>query len=171
MISHGHLDHVAGLLVASPDDKPKPIYALPSVNQAISNSYFNWQAWPNFSDRGKSPNLNKYKLIDLPLTQTIKVPKTSLTVTAFSLSHPVESSAFIIENDNNMMVYFGDTGPDALEKEHKLEKVWQYLAKQVKHKRLRGIVIEASFPDNQPDKFLFGHLTPKWLTKELNHFS
>ena len=31
LISHAHLDHVAGLIVASPDDSKKPIYALPSV--------------------------------------------------------------------------------------------------------------------------------------------
>ncbi len=31
LISHAHLDHVAGLVIASPDDSKKPIYALPSV--------------------------------------------------------------------------------------------------------------------------------------------
>ena len=171
MISHGHLDHVSGLLIASPDDNSKPIYALPSVNKTISNSYFNWQGWANFSDRGTLPHLNKYKMVDLPLQQTIKIPNTSLNVKTFSLSHPVESSAFVIENNKDIMIYFGDTGPDELEKENKLTQVWQYLAKQVQHKNLRGIVIEVSFPDDRDDKLLYGHLTPKWLTKELTHFS
>jgi 3',5'-cyclic-nucleotide phosphodiesterase len=31
LISHAHLDHVAGLVIASPDDSKKPVYALPSV--------------------------------------------------------------------------------------------------------------------------------------------
>ena len=31
LISHAHLDHVAGLVIASPDDSKKPIYVLPSV--------------------------------------------------------------------------------------------------------------------------------------------
>src|ERR1700682_5506608 len=31
LISHAHLDHVGGLVIASPDDGNKPIYALPSV--------------------------------------------------------------------------------------------------------------------------------------------
>jgi len=171
LISHGHLDHIAGLLVVSPDDNAKPIYALPSVNKAIISSYFNWQAWPNFSNRGKPPSLNKYQMVDLPLTTNVKIADTSLKVTAFSLSHPVESTAFIIENNKDIMVYFGDTGPDELEKENKIEKVWQYLAEQVKSKNLRGIIIEASFPDNHPDKYLYGHLTPKWLTKELMNLS
>jgi 3',5'-cyclic-nucleotide phosphodiesterase len=171
LISHGHLDHIAGLLVVSPDDNAKPIYALPSVNKAIVSSYFNWQAWPNFSNRGNPPSLNKYQMVDLPLTTNVEIADTSLKVSAFSLSHPVESTAFVIENDKDIMVYFGDTGPDELEKENKIEKVWQYLAEQVKSKNLRGIVIEASFPDSHPDKYLYGHLTPKWLTKELINLS
>lgn len=171
LISHGHLDHIAGLLVVSPDDNAKPIYALPSVNKAIISSYFNWQAWPNFSNRGNSPSLNKYQMVDLPLATNVEVADTSLKVSVFSLSHPVESTAFVIENDKDIMVYFGDTGPDELEKENKIEKVWQYLADQVKSKNLRGIIIESSFPDNHPDKYLYGHLTPKWLTKELMSLS
>ena len=31
LISHAHLDHLAGLIIASPDDSNKTIYALPSV--------------------------------------------------------------------------------------------------------------------------------------------
>jgi 3',5'-cyclic-nucleotide phosphodiesterase len=171
MISHGHLDHIAGLVIASPDDNAKPLYGLPSVNQAISNSYFNWQAWPNFTNRGKLPRLNKYTMIDLPLKEAIEISNTSLKVTAFSLSHPAESTAFLIENNDTIVVYFGDTGPDEVEKENKLDTLWRYLAKQLKHKRLAAMVIEVSFPDNRPDTLLFGHLTPEWLTKELTHFS
>ncbi|MDB5024519.1 MAG: 3,5-cyclic-nucleotide phosphodiesterase [Mucilaginibacter sp.] len=29
-------------------------------------------------------------------------------------------------------------------------------------------MIEVSFPDEQPDKALFGHLTPHWLMKEMD---
>ena len=29
-------------------------------------------------------------------------------------------------------------------------------------------MIETSFPDEQPDKTLFGHLTPHWLMKEMD---
>ena len=103
MISHAHLDHISGLLVASPDDNHKPMYALPSVNKTITNSYFNWDAWANFSDRGISPYLNKYKMVDLPLKQAVKIPDTSLQVRTFSLSHTVESTAFLVENYKDMM--------------------------------------------------------------------
>jgi 3',5'-cyclic-nucleotide phosphodiesterase len=170
LISHGHLDHVAGLLIASPDDNNKPIYALKSVNQAMNENYFNWQAWPNFTNRGISPRLNKYQLIDLVPQQAINLKGTQLTVSAFSLSHSIESTAFVIEYQNNMFVYFGDTGPDKVEKEETLATVWQYLAEQMRTKKLRGIVIEVSFNNQQPDDQLFGHLTSKWLMSELSYF-
>ncbi|MBU3004999.1 MBL fold metallo-hydrolase [Paraglaciecola arctica] len=170
LISHGHLDHVAGLLVASPEDNNKPIYGLKSVNQTMSDTYFNWQAWANFTDRGKPPLLNKYQVIDLVPQQTTNLKGTQLKVKAFSLSHPLESTAFVIEYEDNLFVYFGDTGPDKVEKQGKLAVVWEYLAKQMRTKKLRGVVIEVSFANDQPDNLLFGHLTPKWLLSEMHYF-
>ena len=170
LISHGHLDHVAGLLIASPEDNNKPIYALTSVNQTMSNSYFNWQAWANFTDRGIPPLLNKYQVIDLLPQQSTNLQGTQLKVTPFSLSHSLESTAFVIEYQGNLFVYFGDTGPDAVEKQGKLATVWRYLAEQMKTKKLRGIVIEVSFDNQRPNHLLFGHLTPQWLMSELTHF-
>ena len=170
LISHGHLDHVAGLLISSPEDSAKPIYALPSVNQTLIDTYFNWQAWANFTNKGLPPRLNKYQLVDLIPKQSQTITDTSLKVTAFSLSHPLESTAFVIEKDQDLFVYLGDTGPDQVEKQGKLKALWQYLAQQLKDKHLRALVIEVSFTNQQPDKLLFGHLTPKWFIQELTQF-
>ena len=87
MISHAHLDHVAGLIVASPDDSKKPIYALPSVATDLVETYFNWKAWPNFTDRGKAPQLKKYALEELKPGVATPIKDTAMTVTAFPLSH------------------------------------------------------------------------------------
>jgi 3',5'-cyclic-nucleotide phosphodiesterase len=171
LISHGHLDHVVGLLIASPEDNSKPIYGLKSVNQTMSDNYFNWQAWANFTDRGIPPKLNKYHVIDLKPQQPTQIKNTALKVTAFSLSHPLESTAFVLEYNNNIFVYFGDTGPDQVEKEGKLAAVWQFIAQLMKSKTLRGMVIEVSFDNQTPDHLLFGHLTPKWLMAELTQFN
>jgi 3',5'-cyclic-nucleotide phosphodiesterase len=170
LISHGHLDHVAGLLISSPEDSAKPIYALPSVNQTLIDTYFNWQAWANFTNKGLPPRLNKYQLVDLIPKKSQTITDTSLKVTAFSLSHPLESTAFVIEKDQDLFVYLGDTGPDQVEKQGKLKALWQYLAEQLKDKHLRALVIEVSFTNQRPDNLLFGHLTPKWLIQELTQF-
>jgi len=157
LISHAHLDHVEGLVIASPDDSKKPIYVLPSVAQALSESYFNWQAWPNFTDRGKPPQLKK------------PVQDTKMSVTAFPLSHGgVESTAFLVESDGDAILYFGDTGPDPVTKTTKMHDVWAAVADKVKQHKLKAILIESSYTSDRPDAQLFGHLTPKWIMTSLH---
>jgi len=169
LISHAHLDHVAGLIIASPDDGRKPIYALPSVNAALTDTYFNWQAWPNFTDRGKAPQLKKFPLVDLTPGGTVPLQGTRMTVTAFPLSHSgVESTAFVVECDGDIVVYFGDTGPDAVEKGTKMREVWSAVAERTRQRRLKAILIESSYTSDRPDAQLFGHLTPKWIMKSLH---
>ena len=168
LISHAHLDHVAGLVIASPDDSKKPIYALPSVNAALVESYFNWQAWPNFSDRGKAPQLKKYALEDLKLGVATSLQDTKMSVTAYPLSHGgVESTAFLLESDGDAVLCFGDTGPDAVEKTTKMHDIWVAVAEKLKQRRLKAILIESSYTSDRPDSQLFGHLTPKWVLSSL----
>lgn len=169
LVSHAHLDHVGGLIVASPDDSKKPIYALPSVNERIERDYFNWEAWPNFGDEGKAPALKKYHYQNLVPGQKTSLTGTDMSVTAFPLSHGgVESTAFLLESGDDALLCFGDTGPDAVEKTTKIHDVWTAVADKVKAHRLKAVIIESSYPSAQPDKQLFGHLTPAWLLKSLH---
>ena len=168
LISHAHLDHVAGLIIASPDDSKKPIYALPSVGADLVDTYFNWRAWPNFTDRGKAPQLKKYALEELKPGVAIPIKDTAMTVTAFPLSHGgMESTAFLLESGSDGLLCFGDTGPDAVEKGTRLADVWSAVADRAKQKRLKAIVIESSYTSDRPDNLLFGHLTPRWVLSEL----
>lgn len=168
LISHAHLDHVAGLIVASPDDSKKPIYALPSVGADLVETYFNWRAWPNFSDRGKAPQLKKYAIAELAPGVATPIAETAMTVTAFPLAHGgMESTAFLLESGGAGILCFGDTGPDAVEKGTRLNDIWAAVAERVKQKRLKAIVIEVSYTSDRPDNLLFGHLTPRWLIEEL----
>ena len=43
-ISHAHLDHIAGLIINSPDDTAKNIYALASCIKTIQTDYFTWES-------------------------------------------------------------------------------------------------------------------------------
>jgi len=54
-----------------------------------------------------------------------------------------------------------------MEQSNKLAALWQQVGGLVKTKKLKGIFIEVSFSNEQPAKFLFGHLTPALLMKEL----
>ncbi|MEP9386641.1 3',5'-cyclic-nucleotide phosphodiesterase [Mesorhizobium sp. KR9-304] len=168
LISHAHLDHIAGLVIASPDDSKKPVYGLPSVLEDIQTSYFNWDAWPNFGTGGEEPRLRKYDMTALVPGERRELTGTAMHVTAYPLAHGgVESTAFLIESGEDALLCFGDTGPDEVEKSTAIGDVWTAVAGLVKEKRLKAIVIEASYDNAQLDKQLFGHLTPAWLRKSL----
>ncbi len=169
LISHAHLDHVAGLAIASPDDSAKPIYALPSVIDALKRDYFNWETWPNFGDEGKEPTLKKYSYHRLQAGVESPVSGTAMKVTAFPLSHDrIESTAFLLESDQDSMLYFGDTGPDTVEHSTRMHDVWVAVADKVRRHQMRAILIESSYDNSQPDSQLYGHLSPKWLLKALH---
>jgi cAMP phosphodiesterase len=169
LISHAHLDHVAGLLLNAPDDSPKSIYGLEGCLTTIQNDYFNWRAWPNFGDGGNPPALKKYQLRELVPQQETAIDNTQLQVQAFPLSHgkPYQSAAFLVRNGSSYLLYLGDTGADAVEQSHNLRTVWQAVQPLLKARQLKAIFIEASYPNAQPEKQLFGHLTPALLMQEM----
>ena len=171
-ISHAHLDHIAGLIINSPDDTAKNIYALASCIKTIQKNYFTWESWANFADEGEAPQIKKYHYQTLTPDSTIAIKNTSMTVEAFPLSHSnLTSTAFLVKSNDAYILYLGDTGPDEIEKSHNLHNLWVAIAPLIKAKTLKGIMIETSFPDEQPDKTLFGHLTPHWLMNEMNNLA
>lgn len=169
-ISHAHLDHVSGLIINSPADSSKTVYATEKCMEMMENHYFNDATWANFGDKGPGKPLKKYHFQTLNGNEETPITNTSMTVKAFPLSHvnPFESTAFLIKNGEAYVLYLGDTGPDAVEKSDKLKSLWTAIAPLIKSKQLKGIFIEVSFPNEQPDQFLFGHLTPNHLMKELH---
>jgi 3',5'-cyclic-nucleotide phosphodiesterase len=168
LISHAHLDHIGGLVIASPDDSSKTIYSLPSVSAEIAQNYFNWKAWPNMLDRGLPPHLKKYHLEDLRPGEPKDLAGTRMTVTAFPLSHGgSESTAFLIESEGDAILCFGDTGPDEVEHVSNMQDIWRAVADRVKQRKLKAIILEVSYSSDRPDHLLFGHMTPKWLHRTL----
>ena len=169
LISHAHLDHIAGLIINSPDDTAKTIYGLASCIETIKTHYFTWESWANFADEGEAPLLKKYHYQALTPDSTYTIKNTEMTVKAFPLSHSnLTSTAFLVKSKDTYILYLGDTGPDEIEKSRNLHKLWLSIAPLIKDNQLKAIMIETSFPDEQPDKTLFGHLTPHWLMVEMN---
>ena len=168
LISHSHLDHLAGLVINSPDDTTKNIYAFADCIETFKTRYFTWKSWANFADEGETPHLKKYHYKTLTPGEETPIENTEMAVKAFPLSHSnLTSTAFLVKSNDNYLLYLGDTGPDEIEKSHNLQLLWQAIAPLIKAKKLKAIMIEVSFPDEQPDKTLFGHLTPHWLMTEM----
>jgi cAMP phosphodiesterase len=171
-ISHAHLDHIAGLIINSPDDTTKNIYAFADCIATIKSHYFTWESWANFANEGEAPALKKYTYQILAPGIETDIENTSMKVRSFPLSHSnLTSTAFLISNNDRYLLYLGDTGADEIEKSHNLQTLWQTIAPLITGNKLKAIMIEVSFPDEQPDKTLFGHLTPKWLIAEMTLLS
>ncbi|UJF17004.1 3',5'-cyclic-nucleotide phosphodiesterase [Vibrio sp. SS-MA-C1-2] len=170
VITHSHLDHISGLIIASPEDTKKNIYGSEKTNKAIADTYFNWTAWPNFGNTGKGYKIGQYQYVNVDGSTPISIAETSLNISSLAVNHPAPSSAFFITDNENTIAFFGDTGPDKVEKTESLKKVWTQLAPIQKSSKLNGLVIEVSFANATPDKALFGHLTPNWLITELKRF-
>jgi cAMP phosphodiesterase len=170
LISHAHLDHVAGLIINSPADTAKNIYGLPSVLNILRDKYFTWDAWANFANEGEKPQLKKYTYSPLLEGETYQLEGTEMKVRAFELSHgnPYKSTAFLVSHNESYVLYLGDTGADEIEKSDKLANLWQAIVPIVNAGQLKAIFLEVSFPNEQPDKQLFGHLTPKLFFSELS---
>lgn len=170
LISHPHLDHLSGLIINSAEDTVKNIYGLPKTLEIIKNHYFNWQSWPNFGNEGSGFLLKKYVYKTLTESEEQRIDQTEMYVTAFTLSHsnPYESTAFLIRSDSSYVLYFGDTGPDEIEKTDHIQRICKQISPLIASGKLKAIFLEVSYPDEQPDNKLYGHLTPKWFYQEMN---
>ncbi|SEJ43036.1 3',5'-cyclic-nucleotide phosphodiesterase [Dyadobacter sp. SG02] len=168
LISHPHLDHISGMIINSVDDTLKQVYAMEHCISVMKSHYFNWQSWPNLASDGNPPALNKYRYSQLAAGVETPLSETQMSVRAFPLSHsnPYSSTAFLVRSGESYVLYFGDTGPDEVEKTDHMRQVWTAVAPLVKSGKLKGVFLEVSYPNAQPDRHLYGHLTPKWFMKE-----
>ena len=151
LISHPHLDHLAGLIINSPDDNAKNIYGLPFCLDIIQDKYFSWKSWANFADKGEAPQLRKYHYVYLNPDAVIDLAGTTMRLRTFELSHssPYKSTAFLISDGNAYVLYLGDTGADEAEKSVRLQELWLAITPLIKANQVRGIFIETSFPNEQ----------------------
>jgi 3',5'-cyclic-nucleotide phosphodiesterase len=172
LLSHAHFDHLAGLVLNSPEDTAKPILALAPTIEQLQAHVFNGTIWPNFGDEGPGMPLKKYHYVRLQPGHEQPIVGTSLTVMPFALCHAGEpSTAFLLQAHDAYALYVGDTGPDEAEHCDSLRQVWQAIAPLVRQGRLRGMFVEISYPDPRDRAHLYGHLTPGWLMQELHQLA
>lgn len=171
-ISHGHLDHVSGLIINSPADSKKNIYAIPFVKDILLHQYFTNEVWANFSDEGNNA-IGKYHINAVEPNINFEISETDFKAQVFELSHTKThlSSAILINHQGQYLLYLGDTGADRVEQSSKLENLWKKIAPLIQSKSLKAILIEVSFPNTQKENLLFGHLTPNLLNEELSKLS
>jgi 3',5'-cyclic-nucleotide phosphodiesterase len=173
LITHTHLDHIAALVINAPDENRKYIYGMPHIIENFNKYIFNWTIAANFGSEGEGEILQKFKYITLPQGNECPLIETDLSVTPFYTSHYNNylSSAFLIRSNENYFLYFGDTGSDESERNNYLSEIWDRIAPLIREKKINAIMIECSYPNEQPENMLYGHLNPSLLTKELNQLA
>ena len=172
LISHAHLDHLAGLVLNSSDDTNKDILALAPTIEHLRDHIFNWKIWPNFGDEGPGVPLKKYHFVRLTPGEEHAITGTRLTVQPYALSHAgVTSTAFLLHAQDAYALYIGDTGADEAEHCDNLYRLWQAIAPLVRQAKFRGMFVEISYPDPRATTHLYGHLTPQWLMQELRRLA
>lgn len=170
LVTHPHLDHIAGLAVYAAEAKNLPVYGRPYTVQVLQEHVFNWDVWPNFTDGGEGFALGNCALTTIHSDTVYSIPGTDFSFEAFPLSHGnngYPSTAYLISCRGSSFLFFGDTGADKVEKQHFLADIWQQTAPLINKNKLIGIAIECSYDNTTPEDKLFGHLTPDLLSQEL----
>lgn len=80
-----------------------------------------------------------------------------------------DSSAYFIRDSatGREVLMFGDVEPDTISLSPRNAVIWQEAAPRIAAGHLTALFIECSYDDTQTDDCLFGHLTPRYLIREL----
>ncbi len=159
VISHTHLDHIAGLpiflddLFASLTD-PFRIHCTAEMFEVFESNIFNWKIYPRFSeltnDHGK---VLEYSLVEPQKPFKVK----HLEVLAVAVSHNSPSLGFLVSDGIVSIGITGDTSETS--------EIWNVYSEC---ENLVAVFVECAFPDEMGK--LAGdshHLTPVRLASEL----
>jgi cAMP phosphodiesterase len=159
VLSHAHLDHVAGLPLFIDDlfsalEEPIIVHAVQSVIDALENNIFNWKIYPRFSElsNAKGPVL-QYRVIETGKEFRVK----HLTFRPIDVNHRVPSYGYIISDGGGSIAVSGDTA--------EMDEFWRVVNGA---RGLRAILLECAFPNELEDLAeISHHLTPRKLSLEL----
>ncbi|NLI83173.1 MAG: 3',5'-cyclic-nucleotide phosphodiesterase [Deltaproteobacteria bacterium] len=159
-ITHAHLDHIKAIpflvdnMVSSAKPSQVTIFSGRDVIADLKRNIFNNRIWPDFTVIPDAQNpVMRYQEISTRGCLDIR----GFKIRASRVNHSVPAYGYIVENAlSHCLVYTGDTGPT--------ERIW----KRMKGRRIKGLIVEVSFPDEMRDLALAsGHLTPALLRDEI----
>lgn len=161
LISHTHLDHIAGLVYLTETlgfcetGAAVTIASLDPVVTALRSAVFNNILWPDFT---KIPHSDvpvvKYRTLAEDMEQRVG----SLWVTPISVNHTVPTTGFIVHDGSTGLIYSGDTGPTSA--------LWQ-AARGLQG--IRAVILECAFPNRLgPLAEIAKHMTPSLILRELD---
>lgn len=160
LVSHSHLDHIAGLayltetLALCEGERPLTIASLEPVVTALRTSIFNDTVWPDFTRLPTQAPVLRFRSLAEDAEQRVG----DHWVTPVPVNHTVPTSGFIVHDGTSALIYSGDTGPtDAL---------WK-AARELSG--LRAVILECAFPNRMAGLAdIARHMTPELIRGELD---
>lgn len=160
LISHSHLDHVAGLgfltetLACTASNRPVTIASLEPVVNAMKATVFNNILWPDFAAIPAGAPVVRYRTLVEEAEQRVG----DLWVTPVPVQHSVPTTGFIVHDGTVGFVYSGDTGPT--------QALWKAIRGL---QGLRAVILECAFPNRLHTLAeISGHLTPERVRREID---
>lgn len=162
IITHAHLDHIAGLPLFVDDlfstlNGPVRVHAAREVIDILERDIFNWSVYPRFSELTNDNGVVLEYSTLVPMTES-KVKH--LTLRPVEVNHKVPTCGFVISDGRSTIAFTGDTA--------ETDAFWNELKSVSK---LDALFIECAFPDELSELAeVSHHLTSKGLAAEIGKF-
>ena len=160
ILTHAHLDHVAGLPMAIAEvfphlTRPMRVYATADVLKAVQDHLLNGVIWPDFS-RIKMLGSNNMALEFVPIEPRIPFEIDGVRFTPIPVNHEVPTIGLVAQAADATVVFTSDTC--------RTDDIW---AAASTHPNLRAVFVDCSFPDEMEQLAIqSGHLTPRLVATE-----
>lgn len=159
VLTHAHLDHIAGLPLFVDDlfatlIEPVRVHATREIIEVLETNIFNWSVYPKFSELtnefGKVIEYMEHK-------NDVDFSVRHLNVRAVAVNHKVPSSGFIISDGDSTIALTGDTA--------ETDQFWNVVNDT---ENVSAVLIECAFPDEFAELAeVSHHLTPSKMAIEI----
>ena len=159
VLTHAHLDHIAGLPLFVDDlfptlSSPITVHSTQAVIDTLERDVFNWCVYPRFSElaNDNGPVL-AYRVYSPGETFTVK----HLTFRSIEVNHRVPSTGFLVSDGDATVAISGDTA--------EMDEFWNAVNEAP---NLSAVLLECAFPDELEELARVSHhLTPSRLKAEM----
>lgn len=161
LVSHSHLDHIAGLVYLTDTlgfceaGAAVTIASIDPVVSTLRSGVFNNILWPDFA---RIPHADVPVVKYRTLAEDVEQRVGDLWVTPVQVRHTVPTAGFILHDGSTGLVYSGDTGPTSA--------LWE-AARGLQG--IRAVILECAFPNRLgPLAEIARHMTPALIRRELD---
>jgi ribonuclease BN (tRNA processing enzyme) len=157
-LTHSHADHVGSLpvFVENSADARRGVLAVHGGKETLDSlkeDVFNDRVWPDYR---RLAAVERERLRYAPLEPEVPVEANGLRITPVPVRHTVPAFGYVVESEDGVVVFGGDSGPT--------DRIWEVARGKG---RVRAVFMEATFPDEEGDLARrTGHLTPRLVAEE-----